>query len=187
MIITHHREKLINAIVYFAKNTKYCGKTKLLKLLFFFDFVHFKYTGQSVTGLEYFAWEKGPVAKDLYEELTDRHRRKADLAKAINIVKIDGFEKIAPKKNFSDDYFTEREKSLLKDLSFIFKDAKAEEMVEATHMENEPWHMTLKQKGEFQKIDYLLSIDKAKGSLPYGEAKERMEEISEMHRVFGIA
>ena len=47
MIITHHREKLINAIIYFANNTKRCGKTKLLKLLYFLDFRHFKQTGKS--------------------------------------------------------------------------------------------------------------------------------------------
>ena len=66
MIITHHREKLINAIIYFAKNTTYCGKTKLLKLLYFLDFYQFKQTGKSVTGLDYFAWKMGPVPKELF-------------------------------------------------------------------------------------------------------------------------
>ena len=52
MINTYHREKLINAIIYFAQNTKYCGKIKLFKLLYFLDFWHFKQTGKSVTGLD---------------------------------------------------------------------------------------------------------------------------------------
>lgn len=34
MIKTHEREKLINAIVFFAKNTRHCGKIKLLYLSF---------------------------------------------------------------------------------------------------------------------------------------------------------
>ncbi len=34
MIKTHEREKLINAIVFFAKNTRHCGKTRLLYLPF---------------------------------------------------------------------------------------------------------------------------------------------------------
>jgi hypothetical protein len=59
MIVTHHREKLINAIIYLADHTRYCGKTKLLKLLYFLDFSHFKQTGKSVTGLDYFAWQMG--------------------------------------------------------------------------------------------------------------------------------
>ncbi|WP_297902486.1 hypothetical protein [Metallibacterium sp.] len=34
MIKTHEREKLINAIVFFAKNTEHCDKIKLLYLSF---------------------------------------------------------------------------------------------------------------------------------------------------------
>jgi hypothetical protein len=48
MIITNQREKLVNAIIYFCHNTKYCGKTKLMKLLYFLDFIHFKQTAKSV-------------------------------------------------------------------------------------------------------------------------------------------
>ncbi len=81
MIITNHRIKIINAIVYFANNTKYCGKTKLLKLLYFLDFRHFKETGKSVTGLDYYAWNMGPVPKDVYEELSGK--MKPDLKQAI--------------------------------------------------------------------------------------------------------
>ena len=33
MLRDHSREKLLNAVVYFATNTKFCGKTKLYKLL----------------------------------------------------------------------------------------------------------------------------------------------------------
>jgi uncharacterized phage-associated protein len=183
MIITHYREKLINAIIYFAKHTKHCGKTKLLKLLYFLDFYHFKQTGKSVTGLEYFAWEKGPVPKDLFEELPDN--MKSDLKDSINIVLSESLQKIVPRKKFNDEYFTNREKELLETISFIFGDTKADDMVEVTHLKNEPWHRTLKEKGPWQKIDYLLSIDDAEDSLTYNEAKERMEEISEMHQIFG--
>jgi len=185
MIITRHREKLINAIIYFAKETKHCGKTKLLKLLYFLDFYHFKQTAKSVTGLEYFAWEQGPVPKELFEELSGN--MKADLKDAISLASTEDFQKIVPKKKFNEDYFTNREKKLLKDLSDVFRDAKAEEMVEVSHLRNEPWDKTLKEKGPRQKIDYMLSIDDEENSLSYNEAKERMEEITEMHQIFGTA
>lgn len=183
MIITRHREKLINAIIYFAKQTKHCGKTKLLKLLYFLDFYHFKQTAKSVTGLEYFAWEQGPVPKELFEELSGN--MKVDLKDAISLASTEDFQKIVPKKKFNEDYFTNREKKLLKDLSDVFRDAKAEEMVEVSHLRNEPWDKTLKEKGPRQKIDYMLSIDDEENSLSYNEAKERMEEITEMHQIFG--
>ena len=185
MINTHHREKLINAVIYFAKNTKYCGKTKLLKLLYFLDFSHFKETGKSVTGLDYYTWEKGPVPRDLFSELSDI--MKPDLQGAVNIVQIENFQKITPKKKFNDEYFSKRELKLLERWAFVFKEAKAENMTEVTHLGNRPWERTLKSKGEFKKIDYLLSIDDERDSISLEEAKERSEEISEVHNIFGIA
>lgn len=185
MIITHHREKLINAIIYFAANTKYCGKTKLLKLLYFLDFRHFKQTGKSITGLDYYAWNMGPVPKDLFNELTEK--MDSDLKAAIHDLPQEGFQKIRPKKKFDPKYFSNQEMNLLKDLAFIFKDAKADDMIESTHLKNEPWDRTLKEKGEFKKIDYMLAIDSEIVSLPYNEAKERMEERLEMLKIFGAA
>ena len=184
MIITHHREKLINAIIYFAKNTQYCGKTKLMKLLYFLDFTHFKQTGKTVTGQNYFAWSMGPVPKDLFEELSGN--MEPDMRAAIKELPADKeFQQINPKKQFNADYFSKKEMKLLEDISFIFKDAKSDLMIESTHLKNEPWDKTLKEKGEFQKICYMLAVDSDMASLPFDEAKERMEEISEVHKLFG--
>jgi uncharacterized phage-associated protein len=182
MIITHQREKLINAIIYFAKHTEYVGKLKLLKLLYLLDFCHFKTTGKSVTGLEYFAWEKGPVPKSLFEELENMQ---PDLNDAIHIEKIGTFYKIVPRKKFTDKYFTPREKMLLHGLSSAFKHHKADEMKEVTHLRKRPWDKTWNEKGPQAKIDYMLAIDDEQSSLPYGEAQDRMKEISEMHEIFG--
>lgn len=183
MIITHHREKLVNAMVYFATHTRYCGKTKLLKLLYFLDFCHFKQTGKSVTGLRYFAWEMGPVPRDLFEELSGRMM--PDMKAAIHELPEEGFQQIRPRKEFDGQYFSKRETKLLEDLCFVFQDAKADTMVEVTHLRNEPWDRTLKEKGEFQEIDYMLAIDSEIASLPCEEAWQRMEERSEMTKIFG--
>lgn len=184
MIITYHREKLINAIIYFAQNTKHCGKTKLLKLLYFLDFMHFKQTGKSVTGQDYFAWRMGPVPKNLFEELSKD--MKPDMKAAIKELPANKeFQQINPKKRFDADYFSKKEMALLENIAFIFKDAKADLMIESTHLKNEPWDRTLKGKGEFQKIDYMLAVDSDIVSLSVDDAKERMEEISEVHKLFG--
>ena len=184
MIITHNREKLINAIIYFAKHTKYCGKTKLLKLLYFLDFKHFKQTGKSVTGLDYFAWKMGPVPTEFFEELSGRMN--PDMKAAINDLPEEGFQQIRPKKRFDPQYFSNKEMRLLEDIALIFKKAKADAMVESTHLKNEPWDKTLHEKGEFKKIDYMLAIDSDIVSLSYDEAKERLEERSEMVNIFGV-
>jgi uncharacterized phage-associated protein len=185
MIITYHREKLINAIIYFAKNTLYCGKTKLLKLLYFLDFRHFKENGKSVTGLEYFAWKMGPVPKDLYEEISGK--MKPDLIESIHDLSSgETFQKIQPRKKFSDLYFTKKEMQLLEEIAFVFYDTKADAMIESTHLKNEPWDKTLREKGEYQKIDYMLAIDSDVVRLSHEEIRERVEEREEMYKLFGV-
>ncbi len=72
MLISREREKLFEAIKYFAAHTKYCGLVKVFKLLFFLDFDHFRQTGRSVTGLQYEAWQMGPVPAELYSELNGK-------------------------------------------------------------------------------------------------------------------
>jgi hypothetical protein len=41
MFVSRDREKLINAIIYFLRETKHCHTLKLFKLLYFADFEHF--------------------------------------------------------------------------------------------------------------------------------------------------
>lgn len=185
MIITNQREKTINAIIFFAGNTNKCGKTKMMKLLYFLDFYHFKQTGKSVTGFQYFAWEMGPVPKKLFEELSENMGK--DLAEAIHPLPKEGFQKIKPKRAFDDQWFSLRELKILEDLAFIFKDADAGQMVESTHLKNEPWDRTKKEKGLFCPIDYMLAVDGHGESLPQGEASDRMEERREMFKIFGVA
>ena len=41
----------------------------------------------------------------------------------------------------------------------FFKNAKSDDMIEITHLKNEPWYKTLVSKGEKSKIDYILAFD----------------------------
>jgi len=141
----HNREKLLNALVFFSKNTKACGKTKLFKLLYFLDFIHFRETGKSVTGLHYYAWDKGPVPQDLFHELK---RPDPDLKETIVLLEQSEDEdnklcQIIAKKPFDAKFFTKREMKIMKDLSFIFRDALAKNMVEITHLPGAPWDKTM--------------------------------------------
>lgn len=190
MIITHHREKLINAIVYFARHTKKCGKTKLMKLLYFLDFMHFKQTGKSVTGLEYYAWKRGPVPRDLFSEISNGMSE--DLNKAIAVAPTEiGDDKIFhkifanPQQKFDDKHFTKREIRLLEMTAEIFRNADSEQMIMASHLKNDPWDRTITEKGKLTKIDYMLAIDGTPDSLSYEDALEKKQDREHMYRVFG--
>ncbi len=181
MTTNHNREKLLNLIIYFSKNTKKCYKTKLFKLLSFADFLHFKETGKSITGLDYEAWKKGPVPCELYYELKNP---KVDFKELIGISGVDDHCKFIPKKKFDDKYFTKRELTIIEKVSFWFQDADSDLMVEASHFKNEPWRKTIGLKGQSAKIDYLLALDNSKDSISFEECKELKQELDTFNKIF---
>jgi uncharacterized phage-associated protein len=186
ILTNHNREKLLNALVYFSKDTRSCGKTKLFKLLYFLDFIHFRETGKSVTGLNYYAWEKGPVPQDLFFEL---EQPDADLKDTVALLKQSGDEddkicRVIAKKPFDPKFFSKRELKIMGNLAFVFQDALAKDMVEITHLAGTPWDKTIKEKGPRKRIDYSLAVDGSKGSLSPEEISERTLEAKEVFEVF---
>lgn len=137
------RQKLLEAILYFAKNTKGCGKLKLFKLLYLLDFGHYKETGRNVTQLEYQAWEKGPVPRALYSEWLDPEK---DLEQAVEVKSEVVFtrkrERVSPLRDPNEAVFTPRERRILRSLAEQYRDAMTEDMIKATHDEGGPWHST---------------------------------------------
>lgn len=181
LLIDYNREKLLNAIVFFVKKTNYCGTTKLFKLLYYLDFLHFRETGRSVTGLDYSALPYGPVPCSLFDELK---QMPDDLSDIITVDKPDKFNIIRAKKQFNDLHFSKRELRILNDVVYIFKDARADDMIEASHLPNHPWDKTIKIKGKNQKIDYLLAIDNSPDSLSIEEIQERIKDRKEIEQIF---
>lgn len=174
MLLTHEREKLINAIIFFADNTRFLGKTKLCKLLYFLDFEHFKETGRSVTGMNYFAWKMGPVPVKLYEEVD---MPEPDMAEKISFsekqTKRGTMLVVKPIAKFSSTHFTKRELRILQSLAKEFHDTQADDMIEVTHLENQPWHTIYVEEGKKQEqIPYELAIRRQ-------EKKEMADLIAE--------
>jgi uncharacterized phage-associated protein len=160
MLQTHEREKLVNAIIFFARNTQYLGKIKLFKLLYLLDFAHFGTTGRSVTGLEYHAWKFGPVPVSLYQEWDEPE---ADLAGAICIKPVQVFdyvrETVFPQAEFDDSHFSKRELRIMTELADRYRDVYSPEMIDVTHAENGAWAKVWSGGAGFDKpIPYTLAI-----------------------------
>ena len=176
LLRSHQREKLINVMISFAHNTKKCGKVKLFKLMYFLDFEHYKQTGRSVTGLNYYAWPMGPVPVDLYAEF--------DLP-AVDMLSSVQFEPI-PIKNglmiyikpiaeFDNSYFSKRELRIMDELASEYYDTSAEDMIEATHLEHKPWQRVYIQEGKKQQLipyEYVLTT----------KEKELISELKQEHQ-----
>ena len=65
------RQKLGNAVIYIANHTEQLSKTKLLKLLFLMEEYMVKRYHVPFMGLPFEIWQAGPVAKDIFIDLSD--------------------------------------------------------------------------------------------------------------------
>lgn len=160
--------KILAGIKYFVKNTKNVGRTKLFKLLYFWDFLHFKKYGFSVTGYQYFTFPFGPVPLELYNQIIENslpHEFETEL----KIIEDDSneddfsdykkFKVLLKNKKIDFDWLSPIEKETLELVADIFKYATAKEMTEITHLHNSPWDKTVKEIGMGKSIDYRLAVD----------------------------
>ena len=186
-----YRTKLLNAILFFAKNTKFPNTTKICKLLYFFDFKHFKQTGYPSIGLQYFAFKQGPVPRSFWLEVKDGKVPDDFKDKLGLLPHKDQYDPNFVEREFkaiqSPDMlvFTPREKRILEELAFVFRDVKAKEISEISHIKNQPWDMTKKQKGINAPIDYLLALDND-DEVDKEEAKESLKEHFEVVKNFSL-
>ncbi len=185
------REKLLNAIIFFIENTRHCHKLKLFKLLHFFDFQVFRETGRSPTGLEYFAWEMGPVPKALWIELKEPP---PDLKTHVALREVASADAEFPEKRldlkarkpFDESKFTRRELCIMKDLAFKFLELSAKQMTQASHDRDQPWHEVYEVRKEHQaEIPYQLALDGSEESLTVEEAEAVAEEQRDAEELLG--
>lgn len=185
------REKLLNAIIYFAQNTKHCYKIKLMKLLYFLDFWHFKQTGRTVTGLKYYAWERGPVPVKVFNEI-EPEKNPEDFKSYFSIdyekyEDKEGNEKkklnIRPKVQFNPKVFSKRELKLLEKIVEIFNETPADKIIEASHFHNEPWKKTVDTKGMKAEIEYPLVFDDQPDSINNNILEILMKEEKENQEI----
>lgn len=157
-----YRQKLLNAILFFAKRVKYPSRVKLFKLLFFLDFAHIRERGTSVTNQDYSAWDFGPVPARLFEEI--KRDLPADFQPHLRVSKVIGqneneMYEYTPLHDFDQAFFSPRELRIMQELVEIWKDEKPSIMSEATHFPKTPWDKTRKEKGLNSPIDPVLALD----------------------------
>jgi len=149
-------EKFTEMVVYFSKKLE-PFKTKMNKLLFYADFLMFKQSCFSISGVRYQAINMGPVPNNfqsIFEYLANKNE--------INIIYTQfpqGYtgEQFKARKDraFNADLFSETEIKTLEKISTVFKSISANEIVELSHLE-EAWKKNKKNKGA---ISYEYAFD----------------------------
>jgi transcriptional regulator with XRE-family HTH domain len=152
-------EKITHTISYFATHVDYLWKTKLNKLLFYSDFLHYKRTGYSICGLAYRAIQLGPVPAEydkLYVKLLDDNQ--------FDVVfvpfKENGYvgEALKNKIDFDKQLFTDIELKVLDEVAGKLASKTSTEIVDISHkekawIENENKHEII----SYQKYAFDLS------------------------------
>ena len=137
-------EKIGNAIIYLCERIKPLYKTKLLKLLYLLDEAGVREVGIPVLGLEYRVWKRGPVARDVFIELSDS----PDLLKDYISVELnDNHTLVKAKRKFNDDEFSDRDLDLMERVVRQFGRMSAERLVRMVHSEEGLWYQAAKANG----------------------------------------
>lgn len=135
--------KIGNTIVYLAQNIPHLSKTKLLKLLYLLDEVSIKEFAIPFLNLEYYVWQAGPVATEIFGEISqDFETSILDQFLRLRFQEINQRFAvfIEPKRDFDDSEFSDNDIMILEKFCQKFKDTTAEQLVEITHRKNTLWY-----------------------------------------------
>ena len=145
------KNKVYNVILYLIDES--ISKTKLLKEMFYVDFLFYKKSCKSLTGLEYCKLPYGPVPDEFEEILNNGYNAK--------IISCDykiknGYESIdiSKKKQFDKSVFCEEELKVLEYVKKHFKNYNVKNIVDFSHKEN-----AYTQTKDYNKISYDYSFD----------------------------
>jgi len=149
-------EKFTEMVVYFSEQMQ-PFKTKMNKVLFYADFLMFKQSCFSISGVRYNAIDMGPVPNNfqsIFEYLANN-----DEIDVFYTQFDQGYtgERFVPRKDrpFNSGWFSESELQVLSKVTAAFKTTSTTEMIELSHLE-EAWKKNEKNK---QTISYEYAFE----------------------------
>jgi len=173
---TEQREKIINTLIFLGEKIKPLHVTKALKFIYLLDEQAVARFGIPFFGLKYNVWQYGPVAKDLYFELSSP-KAFAEFMSIQTAEGSKGKEIVLKAKQFDDSEFSDAELTLLEEIREKWWTMFGNEMVNLTHREKDLWfktasrHHLLNERGEMKQptshyiIDFSELIEEEKAKL----------------------
>lgn len=129
-------EKFTEMVVYFSEHIK-PYKTKLNKLLFYADFLMFKQTCFSISGVRYHAIDMGPVPNNfqsVFEYLANNNEVDIQYNEFPNGGIGEQFL-ARPDRPFNSELFSELELAVLEKIVATFKSTSTNDIIELSHLE----------------------------------------------------
>ena len=143
-------------IVFFTEKLE-PWKTKLNKLLFYADFIMYKQSGFSMSGVQYRAIPMGPVPNNfnsIFEYLANKDELDIYYTNFADGGTGEQF-KPNPNKTFDKELFNETELQILESVAERFKNTSTNEIIEISHKEK-AWIDNIAEK---RLIDYNYSFE----------------------------
>lgn len=145
--------KVKNLILYLSQNT--ILKTKLLKELFYCDFISYKNIGKSITGLEYKKYQFGPVPRN-YEQILNKLIQSKSIS--LNLIIDSDYEcnqiSSIEKPNTKD--FAKEELDIINRVIKYFKNYSSKKIVDYSHKEKA---FTDTKENNLISYDYAFDIE----------------------------
>jgi uncharacterized phage-associated protein len=133
-------------VVYFSDKLS-PFKTKMNKLLFYADFLMFKQSCFSISGVRYKAIDMGPVPNNfqsIFEYLANKDEIDIYTTEFPNGYTGEQF-KARKDRKFNAELFTENELETLEKVATVFKETSTSDIIELSHLE-EAWKKNAKEK-----------------------------------------
>lgn len=146
--------KINNLILLLAK--KGILKTKLLKEMFYIDFINYKETGESLTGLEYVKITYGPVPND-YEKIINEIKEKGYISYNIEYNNEYELHKIKCLKDVDKNVFTKEELEVINKVTKFFDKYNSKEIADFSHIEKAYTETKFSNKISY---DFAFDIDR---------------------------
>ena len=182
-----NKEKIGNTLIYIAERTPQLSKTKLLKLIYLMEEYMVKRYHVPFLAIPFEVWQAGPVAKDLFIDLSDG----PFLLKDYVTTEIkDSGTYIKAVQTFNDDEFSECEIEMMEEILRIHGGKTAKQLVEEVHKEGSLWYEVAKENGLLEDFANGVSnnssclIDFSRGLSDC--AKEYYQESLAVHQTANI-
>jgi len=149
-------EKFTEMVVFFSEQIE-PFKTKMNKLLFYADFLMFKQSCFSISGVRYRAIDMGPVPNNfqsIFEYLSNNNDVEIHYKQFPQGYTGEQF-KARKERPFNSELFTEIEMAVLNKVASVFKDSTTNDIIETSHLE-EAWKENEQEKNV---ISYKYAFD----------------------------
>ncbi len=151
-------DRLANAVLYLLRGSPDAGLTKLLKLIYFSDYHHYRDHLCTITGANYVARARGPVLENYQDEFDELERRGFIATRKVPVVghpdnpKVEYLRLGEP----APDAFTAAERVTLDDVLLRYGSKSGVELSDMTHEELAPWKLVWDKSAPGARIPFAL-------------------------------